>query len=185
MSRGWFSAFLWGVCVALVPLAPDYAHGADTVRQIDDAPPRISETIQSAKTARNIYLEVLRPPPIRHVIAMNDMKGCLRAAEYSSARCISKLPQLSDSETGVLRTPGWSAKPFYYEAAPKLEGKDFWPVYLAVYRAPPNRHVIAMPSMKKCLEAIAFTSAECIEKLPDLPDSSVGVLQTFNTKFTQ
>lgn len=128
-----------------------------------------------------VYLEVLRSPPIRHVIAMDSKKNCLRAAKYSNARCVSRLPRLPDSSVGVFRSTAWSAKPFVNDKEPVLKGKDFGPVYLVVRRSPPNRHVIAMASMKKCLEAIAYSSAECLEKLPKLPDSSIGVLRTLNS----
>jgi hypothetical protein len=125
-----------------------------------------------------VYLEVLRSPPNRHVIAMNSMKDCSRAAEFTKAKCVSRQPRLPDTSTGVMRSIDWSPPPLAGAVAPNidlaLKGKDFGPVYLVVRRSPPNRHVIAMASMKKCLEAAAFTSAKCLEELPKLPDSSTG-----------
>jgi len=142
----------------------------------------VSSTAVLAEEARgDVYLEIMRDPPNRHVIAMASMEECERAAEYSNARCVVKLPQLPDSSVGVLRAPGWEAKPFYNTAVPLLKGKDYGPVYLVVRRSPPNRHVIAMDSMSECLDAIAYSSAECIEKLPELPDASVGVLRTLKS----
>lgn len=137
--------------------------------------------VQAAEGSGAVYLEVLRKPPNRHVIAMNSLKECLRAAEYSNARCISKLPNLADASRGVLRSLNWSAKTFFNDEVPVLGGKDFGPVYLVVRSSPPNRHVIAMDSMKNCLEAAAYTSAECLEKLPRLPDSSIGVFRVLNS----
>ena len=128
----------------------------------------------------SVFLEIMRSPPNRHVIAMNSMEECLRAAEFSKAKCVTRQPRLPDSSIGVLRTPDWSARPFINVTAPLLKGKDFGPAYLVISRSPPNRHVIAMDSMKKCLEAASYTSAEYIEELPNLPDTSVGVLRTLN-----
>lgn len=128
----------------------------------------------------SVYLEIMRKPPNRHVITMKSMEECMRAAQYSNARCISDLPRLPDESIGVFRSATWSARPFFNDTEHVLEGKDFGPAYLVVRSSPPNRHVIAMVSMKKCLEAIAYTSAECIEKLPALPDSSIGVFRTIN-----
>ncbi|MBC8267457.1 MAG: hypothetical protein H8E36_01775 [Rhodospirillaceae bacterium] len=133
----------------------------------------------------SVFLEILRSPPNRHVIAMSSMEECLRAAEFSKAKCVTKQPRLPDSSIGVMRTTDWSARPFINVSAPLLKGKDFGPAYLVISRSPPNRHVIAMDSMKKCLEAASYTSAECIEELPNLPDSSVGVLRTLNSSNNQ
>ena len=131
-----------------------------------------------AAESASVYLVILRSPPNRHVIAMDSMAACRRAAEFSKAKCVSSLPRLPDSSTGVLRSADWSPGHFAGASAtapnPVLYGKDFGPVYLVVRQSPPNRHVIAMASMNKCLEAAAFTSAKCLEKLPKLPDSSTG-----------
>lgn len=134
----------------------------------------------AVEVSGNVYLEIMHTPPNRHVIAMNSMEECQRAAEYSNARCITKLPNLPDSSIGVLRSPKWSARTFYNDEVTTLDGKDFGPVYLVVRSTPPNRHTIAMGSMKECLEAIAYTSAKCLEKLPNLPDSSIGVLRVLD-----
>ena len=51
-------------------------------------------------------------------------------------------------------------------------------VYLVVRQPPPNRYVITMDSIKKCLEAAANTSAKCRKELPKLPDASVGTFRS-------
>lgn len=132
----------------------------------------------AADESDKVYLEVLRSPPNRHVIAMNNMADCTRAAEHTKAKCVSRQPRLPDSSVGVMRSIDYSPPVLAGVVAPNidlaLKGRDFGPVYLVVRQSPPNRHVIAMASMKKCLEAAAFSSAKCLEKLPKLPDSSTG-----------
>jgi len=108
------------------------------------------------------------------------LEACRRAAEFTKARCVSRIPQLPDTSTGVLRTLDWSPRELIGDSEPIFKGPDFGPVYLVVRQSPPNRHVITMASMKKCLEAAAFTSAKCVEELPRLPDTSRGVLRTLN-----
>lgn len=131
-----------------------------------------------AADSRGTYLIVLRSPPNRHIIAMESMEACHQVAQFSKAKCVSRLPRLPDTSTGVLRSENWSPVSFagYSATNPAVVpyGKDFGPVYLVVREFPPNRHVIAMASMNKCLEAAAFTSAKCLKKLPKLPDSSTG-----------
>jgi hypothetical protein len=162
MRQLFISALLSSACV----------FGAFSVASADDG-------------AGSVFLEIMRSPPNRHVIAMNSMEECQQAAEFSKAKCVTGQPRLPDSSIGVLRTPDWSARPFINVSAPLLKGKDFGPAYLVISRSPPNRHVIAMDSMKKCLEAASYTSAECIEELPNLPDTSIGVLRTLNSSDNQ
>lgn len=134
--------------------------------------------------ASGVFLEVLRSPPNRHVIAMDSMEECLRAARHSNANCVSTQPRLPDASSGTFRSLNWSPTPVagvvIGDPATALKGKDFGPVYLVVRQSPPNRHVIAMASMKKCLEAAAFSSAKCLEELPRLPDASTGVLRSLD-----
>ncbi|NQV48562.1 MAG: hypothetical protein HQ504_12400 [Rhodospirillaceae bacterium] len=136
----------------------------------------------AAEDSAGAYLEILRSPPNRHVITMTSMEKCQLAAEHSNARCISRLPRLPDSSTGEFRSLKWAPKPVAgvvaFDPNTVLKGKDFGPVYMVLLQSPPNRHVIAMASMKKCLEAVAFTSATCVEKLPRLPDLSTGRLRS-------
>ena len=80
-----------------------------------------------------------------------------------------------------MRSSQWSVRAFFNDKPLKLSGRDFGPAYLVIRKNPPNRHVVAMASMKSCLEAAAYTSAECLEELPKLPDTSVGVLRTFDS----
>lgn len=141
-------------------------------------------SVVAAEKSARVYLEVLRSPPNRHVIAMNSMEDCTRAAEHTKAKCVTRLPRLPDTSVGVMRTIDYSPPALAGVVPPginqALGGKDFGPVFLVVRQSPPNRHVIAMASMKKCLEAAAFTSAKCLEKLPKLPDSSVGEFRSLN-----
>ncbi len=136
----------------------------------------------AAENSGRVYLEVLRSPPNRHVIAMDNMADCLRAAEHTKSKCVTRQPRLPDTSTGTFRSLNWTPDPVagVTLTAPTaiLKGKDFGPVYLVVRQSPPNRHVITMASMKKCLEAAAFTSAKCLKKLPTLPDASTGVFRT-------
>lgn len=126
-----------------------------------------------------VFLEIMRSPPNRHVIAMASMADCREAAQFTNAKCVYRQPKLPDTSAGTMRSTNWSPRAFFIERPSQLTGRDFGPVYLVVREGPPNRHVIAMNSMKTCLEAAAYTSAECVRELPKLPDTSIGVLRTF------
>ena len=119
----------------------------------------------------------MRSPPNRHVIAMNSMEECRRAAEFSKAKCVYRQPSLPDASVEVMRSLQWSTAPVpgvsLGTPTALLKEGDFGLVYLVVGKSPPNRYVIAMDSMKKCLEAAANTSAKCRKELPKLPDASV------------
>ena len=47
-----------------------------------------SSPLAAAEKQRSVYLEVMRSPPNRHVIAMNSIEECRRAAEFSEAKCV-------------------------------------------------------------------------------------------------
>ena len=47
-----------------------------------------SSPLAAAEKQRSVYLEVMRSPPNRHVIAMNSIEECRRSAEFSKAKCV-------------------------------------------------------------------------------------------------
>jgi len=133
----------------------------------------VLKTAKSGKS-KPVYLVVYQPPPNRHVLLMPSMKACQKAIGYSSARCIRNLPKLPDVSTGHYRTlSGTGVKAVRKKAQPRMVDKP-GRAYLVIYKAPPNRHVIAMKSMKKCLEAAENSNAQCVSKLPKLPNRNVG-----------
>ena len=96
-------------CVSRLPPFPDIATGHfRSLKKLSPAPLQADNLDDGAsdrqKGSKPAYLVAYdSPQSIRHTIAMASMKDCLRAVEFSRARCVSRLPPFPDLATGHFR----------------------------------------------------------------------------------